>query len=248
MRDGRETGVSRKHNLLRTTKLPAQKVVLSSVENKKQLIRIICKEMIQARLYHLQRTGKHKLVVTGEDPCPVEIHKEEISCRCDLETYHEEADIIIIEQVLKCANEARQISVVSDDTDVFVLLLHHYQMAGLEVEITMESPSKDRAIVDIKQAAAKHKEIIPNLLPAHAVSGCDTVASYFGVGKGTVIKLLKEGYDLSAIGNVDSPLKDVIHQATCFISACYGVKNSADMSNTRLLVWGKRTGKVTLLH
>ena len=116
-------------------------------------------------------------------------------------------------------------------------------MVGLKVPLTMESPSKERAILDIKQTLAKHKEIVKNLLPAHAISGCDTVASYFGVGKGTVIKLLKEGYDLSAIGNVDSPLQNVIHQATCFISACYGMKNSTDMSNTRLLVWGKKNGK-----
>ena len=109
---------------------------------------------------------------------------------------------------------------VSDDTDVFVLLLHHYQMAGLEVQVTMESPSKDRVVLDIKATASKHKEIIHNFLPAHAVSEYDTVASYFGVGKGTVIKLLKEGYDLSALGNADSSLQYVIHQATRFISAC----------------------------
>ena len=38
--------------------------------------------------------------------------------------------------------------------------------------------------------------------------------------------------------------RDVIHQATCFISACYGKKNTTDMSNTRLFVWGG-TGRVT---
>ena len=53
----------------------------------------------------------------------------------------------------------------------------------------MESPSKDRAILDNAQAGL----------------GCDTVASYFGVGKGTVIKHLKDGHHLSAIGNVDYP-------------------------------------------
>ena len=55
-RDGRETGVTRKHHLLRTTKLPAQKVVLSSVENKKQLIQILYDELTQDRLFHLQST------------------------------------------------------------------------------------------------------------------------------------------------------------------------------------------------
>jgi hypothetical protein len=51
-RDGRETGVTRKHYLLRTTKLPAQTVVFLSVDNKKQLIRIIFEELIQDRLFH----------------------------------------------------------------------------------------------------------------------------------------------------------------------------------------------------
>ena len=130
-RDGRETGITRKHHLLRTTKLPAHKVFLSSVENKKQLIRILCEELTEDRLFHLRSTGDHKLVVTGEDPCPIEVQNEEKRIRYDLETYQEEADII--QQVLKCVGEAQSISVISDDTDVFVLLLHHYQMAGLEV-------------------------------------------------------------------------------------------------------------------
>ncbi len=46
-RDGRETRVTRKYHLLRTTKLPAEKVVLSSVENKKQLIQILFDELTQ---------------------------------------------------------------------------------------------------------------------------------------------------------------------------------------------------------
>ena len=55
-----------------------------------------------------------------------------------------------------------------------------------------------------------------------------------------MIKVLKDGYDLSAVGNVDAPLLKVIAQATHFISACYGMKESRDMSHTRLLVWEKQ--------
>ena len=143
---------------------------------------------------------------------------------------------------MKCVGEAQSISVISDDTDVFVLLLHHYQMAGLEVPLTMESPSKEREILGIKLTQAKHKEIVTNLLPAHAISGCDTVACYLGIGKGKG-KHLKEGCDLSAIGNVDAPLQQVIDQATRFISAYYDMKDSTDMSHTRPLVWGKTNGK-----
>ncbi|KAI9514585.1 hypothetical protein NQZ68_032226 [Dissostichus eleginoides] len=70
--------------------------------------------------------------------------------------------------------------------------------AGLDVRLIMESPRKERAIVDIKATLSKHSEIVENLLPAHAISGCDTVASYYGLGKGSVIKVLKAGYELSA--------------------------------------------------
>ncbi|KAJ8409789.1 hypothetical protein AAFF_G00218480 [Aldrovandia affinis] len=228
-RDVRETGVNKKHHLLLSTKLPAQKVVLSSIENKKQLNLLLCEELTQDRLFHLRSTNKHKLVVTGEDPCPIEIKMEERRTRYDLENQQEEADTIIVQQVLGCAGEAHQISVVSDDTDVFILLLHHYHQAGLDVPLIMESPCKGRAIVDIKSTLAKHSQIVKNLLPAHAISGCDTVASYYGLGKGSVIKVLKAGNDLSAIGNVDAPFQQVLDQATAFISACYGIKESTDI-------------------
>ena len=66
-------------------------------------------------------------------------------------------------------------SQIYDDTDLFILLLHQNQVAGLKVQVTMESPNKDRAILDTAQAG----------------SGCDTVENYFGVGKGIVIKHLK---------------------------------------------------------
>ena len=82
-----------------------------------------------------------------------------------------------------------------------------------------------------------------NLLPAHAISGCDTVVCYLGIGKSRVIKHLKEGCDLLAIGNEDAPVQQVIDQATHFISSCYGMKDSTDISHTRLLVWGKKNGK-----
>lgn len=247
-RNVRETVVNTKHQLLLSTKLPAQKVVLTSTDNKKQLNNLLYEDLTKDRLFHLRSTQKHKLVVTGEDQYPIEIRMEERRDRYDLQNQQEEADTIIVQQVLRCAGEAQHITVVSDDTDVFVLLLHHYHQAGIDVPIVMESPRKERTIVDIQSTLAKHTQIVEHLLPAHAISGCDTVASYYGLGKGSVIKALKDGYDLSAIGNMDAPLQQVLEQATAFISACYGIKESMDMSHTRLLVWGKKMGKGTYLH
>ncbi|KAL7380340.1 hypothetical protein ABVT39_016150 [Epinephelus coioides] len=107
----------------------------------------------------------------------------------------------------------------------------------------MESPCKERVTVDIKSTLAKQTQIVKHLLPAHAISGCDTVALYYGLGKGSVIKALKAGYDLSATGNVDAPFQQVLDQATAFSSACYSITESTDMTHTRLLVWGKKNGE-----
>ena len=63
-------GVCRKHHLLQKIKLPGQKVALSSIENKRQLIQTICEELAQDRFYHLQSTGKHKQVGTGKGSVP----------------------------------------------------------------------------------------------------------------------------------------------------------------------------------
>ena len=86
------------------------------------------------------------------------------------------------------------------------------QQARLDISLTMESPCQGRAIVDIKSTLAKHPLIVKNILPAHVISGCDTVASYFGLGKGTFIKVLKADYDLSALGDMNEMLMGISHQ------------------------------------
>ncbi|KAL7387306.1 hypothetical protein ABVT39_021658, partial [Epinephelus coioides] len=102
---------------------------------------------------------------------------EERWTRYDLENQQEKADAIIVQQVLRCTGEA-QITVVSDDTDVFILLLHHYHQAGLDVPLIMESLCKERVIVDIKSTLAKQTQIIKHLLTAHAIH-CSVVL-WFG--------------------------------------------------------------------
>lgn len=70
----------------------------------------------------------------------------------------------------------------------------------------------------------KSKEsIISSIVSAHAISGCDTVASCDGVGKMTVIvKNLKEGKKLSVIGQLEADMNNVIEKATQIVSHCYG--------------------------
>jgi len=75
----------------------------------------------------LIRDQGHKLVVMANLAIPVEISSEEVKT----ETHHEEADNTNVQQVLKC--RAKAVSVISDDTDVFILLFNYYQKANLAI-------------------------------------------------------------------------------------------------------------------
>ena len=134
---------------------------------------------------------------------PIEISEGGVVIsRADLATSHEEADNVIVKQVLGCAPESAEskITVVADDTDVFVLLLHYHHMANLKNVVLIESTIKGRTVVDIGKTVQKHSEIVEGILPAHALSGCDPVASHFEIGNATVLKTLRSGHSLNLLG------------------------------------------------
>lgn len=83
---------------------------------------------------------------------------------------------------------------VADDADIFLGLLHHRYHGSLQAgHVYMESPKKERTAIDIDATVEKHTPIIPDLVAAHNISGSDNVASFYGIGKATVLKVLREG-------------------------------------------------------
>ena len=95
-----------------------------------------------------------KLVVTGKTESPIDIHQSVTIERVNLKTTHEEAGLILGHQTVATAQENQKgVSVVSNDTDVFVLLLHYYQSQTLSIPVVMESPIKERAVLDTPDSA-----------------------------------------------------------------------------------------------
>ena len=97
-------------------------------------------------------------------------------------------------QMLYIANNQENIQtikVICDDTDVFVLLIHFCEQQKLRCSLIMEANSSQRVSVDIQPSVKKSKDIVPHLLAASGLTGCDRVAKLHGIGKGTVIKKLK---------------------------------------------------------
>ena len=81
--------------------------------------------------------------------------------KTNLATSHEEADKVIMQQVLHCGEEnaENKIMVVVDDTDVFVLLLHYYHAMNLKNVVLMKSPIKGMTVIDICKSVQKHTDI-----------------------------------------------------------------------------------------
>ena len=143
-----------------------------------------------------------------------------------------------VEQGAEC------LSVMADDTDVYILLLHYYNKKELSIPMFMESSVHRRQTIDIRATAKEHANILPNLLAAHGLSGCDTVTPCYGTGKIKILKTLKQGYhSLSYLGDSNANWPDVVKQATSVMLACYGVPKLDSMTQARANQWKTRVGR-----
>ncbi len=130
---------------------------------------------------------QHKLVIIGSDPVPLEINSGILIKLLNMTTTQEDADTIIVQQVAHV--QAERVLMVADKTDIFVLLLHFCSQGDISSSVMMVSPIQGQAVFDIN-AVEQHHMIIPDLLAAHGLIGGDTVATYFGIGKTGVLKML----------------------------------------------------------
>ena len=79
-------------------------------------------------------------------------------------TTHEEADGIIPQQEMALADVGcKTINVISDDTDVYVLLAHYIAVDSLSVSLIVDPTSHSRSYIDIGATVAKHSGIVQQL-------------------------------------------------------------------------------------
>ena len=121
---------------------------------------------------------------------PVEINGGVIIKRQDMKSTQEEADTMIVQQAAEL--KAKKVLVVADDTDIFVLLLHFCCQGDIpdSTSVLMVSPIRGRAVIYINATVDLHRDIIPDLLAADGLTDCDTVATYFGIGKAAAPRVL----------------------------------------------------------
>ena len=212
--------------------------MLTSARNKSQLIQLIIEDITE----NCDEIGPHKLVLTGPDSVPIELNLGLSIRRCDMENHHEEADVIIIHH--QVASVAADVSFVfADDTDVFVLLCHHLENTNLKGQIYLSS-LKTHEIININATVSKHDTVVENLLAGYGLFGCDTVASYFGLGEAKLLNCLKKGgHSLSLIGDVDADVNNAIAVANKFILQCYGRSDCNTLNEARFKIWVDKLAK-----
>ena len=101
--------------------------------------------------------------------------------REDAEVTHDEADITLVSYMLTTAeNGAATIQIVSDETDVFVLLVYLVWKCRVTAEVRMEKWDRDGSMLSINRTVPKVGDKCKGLLAMPALSGCDTTHIHLG--------------------------------------------------------------------
>ena len=134
---GRRASVTadRRHHLTLQSPLPPQSVSLTDTGNKVQLIDVMCDNLPAHFQDHL---CNNKLIITSPNTIPDEITMGVHVKRHDMGNRYEEADVIVVNQVMSAASQGyKTIHIVFDNTDVFVLLIHFYKTLNITSELLM---------------------------------------------------------------------------------------------------------------
>ena len=116
-----------------------------STETKKQLIELLAEELLKV---YTNTPCEKKLVITSQSECPVQVHLGIKTLRHGMSTTDEEADVITPQQVITAIEEgATCVKFISDDTDVFVLLLHFYIEQLLSTTVFLKGTGNKRNVI-----------------------------------------------------------------------------------------------------
>ena len=147
-----------------TTPLPSRDKVMKNKTNKQRLGELFCTHSI----------GDH-IVMVG---------------RADSIVTHEEADVSLISYMRNVASRgANTVRILSDDIDVFVLMVYWCWKLNFTCHLQMEK--WDGTVLNINQTVENLGEQCRSILAVHALSGCDNTSYPSRKGKVSALKAMK---------------------------------------------------------
>ena len=227
--------------------IPEWKKFLSLGENKQCLIRFLGDYTVRYLSENSCLKEGQKLYLAGSFKNPEMVKMivlNGITDWSDLSSTQEEADTRIVLHALNTDKFYREnkvkgrIVVKSPDTDVLVLLIHYFPQMKSTCEVWfqtgMVTSIKDCwRYIPVPELCKSLNSVVCNTLPAtHAITGCDTTSSFFGIGKRSMLKALKETpdqfSDLSMIYHAD--VDDSVDVCRKLISRLYDPKGVKTLS------------------
>lgn len=222
----RRAGVgSTDYNLNFQTQLPCREAIMKNKNNKRQL----------AALLSMCEYGERTIVDSQSDG----LHG------------HDEADVTIVSYVIQGASDGHKvIRVLSDDTDIFVLLVYWVYKASIMATVQMEN--WQGMVLSINATCEELGPKCLQLLGMHFLTGSDTTSYLYGKGKPSALKtLLKGDFDglYTVLGEIGASHTDLMGAGEAFITALYGLSPGISMADARYQLYTcKRGSRSWLCH
>ena len=148
-----------------------------------------------------------------------------------------DADTMIVQCALQYAIEGSVVNVVADDTDVFVLLVYHWQQTMADIFLRSEA-GKNQKIWKISDVVDQAGPVVTShLLFLHAWCGCDTTSATFGQGKVGLIKKLKQSKEVQMISELmmdsNASVEEVGRVGVRLFVIVFGGKQSDSLNTLR---------------
>ena len=136
---------------------------------------------------------------------------------------------------------AQTIRILSDDTDVFVLLVYWTSKKQVVAKVQMEKWNGD--VLDVNETVRRlGPRKCSQLLGLHALSGCDTVSYPYGKGKPSALKVLEvdiPGLD-EVLGQPEATHAQLKATADSFFLPLYGQQSCTTMNEARARFYRSR--------
>jgi hypothetical protein len=155
-----------------------------------------------------------------------------------LRSTHEEADTKLVLHAIN--SHFKSVVVSSRDTDVLLLLLHHFPLVRCEqLWIMTGTTNKWRYIplADVFNNLPIGSSMA--LLPFHALTGCDTTSYFANHTKRSAWKVFKNHHDLLTNIGTGELTEETIKSAEAFICRMYNVQRTDSVDTARHILFSK---------
>ena len=127
-----------------------------------------------------------------------------------------------------------KVRVVSDDTDVFAVLVYFYSTECLQTSTTMQSPVQGCCCIDVRETAKNMQQLHQNCSPFTHCQPMTQSQPLMVLAKQQQLK----GFKLDKLGSTTVDVSELLSQATAFMAACYGEgKGCSSMTECRQRLW-----------